>query len=78
MKEQPWTTADVGDLLRRTRRAAEMSMPTAAEGLGRSITAVSGWENGRHCPDAADLLNALEMYGFSLRVSRPRKRDSSI
>ncbi len=74
MKERPYTTADIGRLLRRSREAAGFDQGEAAKALDRSVTAIWGWESGNHCPDAATLLNALETYGFSLRVTRPRKR----
>ena len=78
MREGPWTTADIGALLRRSREAGGFDQGEAAKALGKSVTAIWGWESGTHCPDAATLLNALEVYGFTLRVSRPRKRGPNI
>ena len=74
MKGGTWTTEEVGQVLRRARRSAGMTRLEAADNIGNATSNIWGWEQGHHCPNAAAFLNALELYGFTLTVQRPRPR----
>ncbi|MEW2416552.1 helix-turn-helix transcriptional regulator [Streptomyces sp. NPDC046866] len=61
-----------GHLLRKVRRAADLTQADIAERLGVSVPAVVGWESGKSVPDGEKLPALAQALGMDLDELFPR------
>ncbi|MEU3909136.1 helix-turn-helix transcriptional regulator [Streptomyces goshikiensis] len=62
-----------GHLMRRVRRAADLTQGAVAERLGVSVPAVVGWESGKSVPDGEKLPALAQALGMDLDELFPRR-----
>lgn len=57
---------DVGQKLKETRRAVDLTQEAVAEEIGVSRQTLSNWENGRSYPDIRSVISLSDLYSLSL------------